>query len=473
MSSPSSQPEIVAGLRSSALRGGAYLAGRQLVGMLLSLAAVLVTTRVIGPAKYGIYAAALGICATIQNLGTVGIGVYLVRQPGEADERDYHLSSTVLGVLGVSMALATLALVPVIVRWVNIPGLGPVLRVMTLSLVFQLFAIPANARLERALDYRRVALIDLTAQVIYVLLTFVLAVMGAGAWALVAGFCLQQAAICLGAHRAAKYRPRFHWDSARFRHMAHYAMGFFASQSVWQFRNLANPMIVGHFLGAADVGYVSIAIRMIELLTFMKNAAWRISFAVLGRVQHDTRRMLLAINEGMKLLNLAVGPVLVIFGLIGVWVMPLAFGVRWQPAMRIFPFIALSYLTNSLFNLQQSALYVIKKNWQVTEFNLANVILFLGAAWTLVPRLGINGYGWAEVVSLASYGVIHLSTRKYIGRLDYGMVGLWWSSLSAALFWQYLGLWIVLLPAAVLLWPATLRQLRGYALAMRGAAYGA
>ena len=67
------------GLRSKIVEGGALLMGRQLASMGLSLIGLLLITRIIGPAAYGPYVAALGICQYAQSLGQAGIGVYLVR----------------------------------------------------------------------------------------------------------------------------------------------------------------------------------------------------------------------------------------------------------------------------------------------------------------------------------------------------------------------------------------------------------
>ena len=48
-----------------------------------------------------------------------------------------------------------------------------------------------------------------------------------------------------------------------------------------------------------------------------------------------------------------------------------------MPALGVFPFIALSYLENSVFNLHASVLYLLQKNWEVTWFNCAHVAYLL------------------------------------------------------------------------------------------------
>src|SRR5689334_20930932 len=94
------------GLRGKVLQGGALMMGRQLMTMCLSLVGLLMITRIIGPAAYGSYVAAVGIYLYAQNLGQAGIGVYLVRAAEEVDERTCRVATTLL--LASAVALVTL-----------------------------------------------------------------------------------------------------------------------------------------------------------------------------------------------------------------------------------------------------------------------------------------------------------------------------------------------------------------------------
>src|ERR1700749_4176287 len=83
-------------LTNKVFQGGVMMMGRQLVSMGLSLIGLLVITRIIGPAAYGPYVAALGICQYAQNLGQAGIGVYLVRAAGDVTDHTFDVATTLL-----------------------------------------------------------------------------------------------------------------------------------------------------------------------------------------------------------------------------------------------------------------------------------------------------------------------------------------------------------------------------------------
>ena len=55
------------GLRHQIVTGGAYLIGRQTLGMALSLAGTIAITRLIGPTNYGLYAGAFAISRVVRR----------------------------------------------------------------------------------------------------------------------------------------------------------------------------------------------------------------------------------------------------------------------------------------------------------------------------------------------------------------------------------------------------------------------
>src|SRR5437867_6827935 len=65
---------------SGTLRGGAYLASRYGLGVLVSLGNMLVMTRWIGPHSYGLFLTAIGLVAFLSTLARAGVVVFLVRR---------------------------------------------------------------------------------------------------------------------------------------------------------------------------------------------------------------------------------------------------------------------------------------------------------------------------------------------------------------------------------------------------------
>lgn len=441
-------------LRRKVMQGGAFLALRQGAGVVIGVLGVLLLTRRIGPESYGLYAAAVGIYTFLQSLALCGINVYLVRRGGGEQREVYDQAATLLLLLGTAGMAAAVAVTPVLESWMRLPGFAPLARTTFAALPIVLLGQVALAQLERRLDFRRVAMLELGGQLVYFAVALPLAFDGFGPWAPTIGWVAQQLLLAGTLLATARYWPRFYWSRTLAREIATYGISFSSSMWAWYLRTLVNPLVVGRFAGADTVGSVALAIRLVEYLSFVKTATWRLSIAALAQLQSDRERLRRAVSEGIRLQLVALGPLLVAFGWIAPWAIPRLFGPQWLPVLDVYPFIALSYLVNAVFSLHSSALYVLRRNWEVATFHVVHVAMFAGTALVLVPPLGAVGYGLAELVALASYGMLHYRLTTEVGEPNYGAAVVWTLAFGAALFYRY-AWWTTLGLALVALLPSS------------------
>lgn len=440
-------------LRSKVMRGSAYLIFREGLGMFISIGNVLLVTRSIGPGQYGIYTAAFGISQILYTFGHLGIGIYLIRQEGEQSRQDYNQAFSLLLVLGSIFVVGGLLCLPLIEAWLRIDGFAPIFKVFTFfSFVTILSQIPL-AKLERNLEFKRIAGIELLGQLLLFAVSLSLAIRGFGAWSPTIGWCAQQVQTAILLWTTAQIRPRLCWDWQRAKAMLSYGFGVSASSWVWYLRTLINPMIVGRFAGETAVGQVAIALRLLDMLGFAKNTTHRISIAALSQLQSDFSRLRRALSEGIELQVLVLGPLLVAASWIGPVLFPIVFGQEWTPAMEVFPFLAIACLFNGAFNLHCSALYVLRRNWEVTVFHLAYVLVFAALSLVFLPKVGLVGYGWAEAITVITYAIAHGFLIRMIGNLNYHVAGLWVAAFGLALFSYQIGWWVAGVLGAVMLLP--------------------
>jgi O-antigen/teichoic acid export membrane protein len=454
-------------LREQVLRGGAFLIARQGLGLVLSLAALFLVTKIIGPSAYGVYASALGLVSFVLQIASLGVNVYLVRSP-DLDEKDYQAALALYGWIGLALLVLAFPIGKALQLYTKINGLDWVTTVLLLGLPVFLIGRVFLAKLERTLDFAHVAVAELAGSLSYLLVAVPLAWQGWGYWAPSFGWLMSQgvATLLYARFAAIPLRPRWHWE--RVRAMLEYGMGFSASLWVWQIRILALPLVVAPLAGPQGAGYVALAVRLVEALSFVKSATWRLSISALARVQQEISRLRYAVEEGMYLQVLALGPFLLAFAWLGPWLVPRLLGEAWSEALLVYPFIALAYLVNGVFSLHSSALYVLRYNWQITLFHFVHVVILFPAAWWFVGRLGFVGYGLAELAAFASYVVIHRYFASVLGALDY-KAALWIVlAFGSPLFWQFLGVWAFLPFVLWLISPGTWRTIALYAKILGG-----
>jgi O-antigen/teichoic acid export membrane protein len=421
----------VGGLRSKVIKGGALMVVRQALGILLSLIGVLFVTRVIGPEEYGLYGVSYGIVSFLGGLGVWGLDVYLLRKTSNPEQQEYDQAFTLLLCISGTFAIALVLGRNIIAGMLKLPEVAPLLPALGLTIPISLLNLPLTIKLDRDLNFQRVAFIELVSQISYYVIALPLANHGAGAWSPVSGLWAQQITMIVLTFFSTNLRPRLCWKPSLIREMLRYGLSYSFAGWIWQLRSLINPVIIGRFAGAEAVGFVALAIRLVEMLAFAKSVTWRLAMAALAKLENDRTRLRRSVEEGMRLQALAVGLPMAGFSVVASVLLPLVFGKDWTPVLQVFPFIAIGYLANSIFNLHSSVLYLFGKNLEVAWFHAAHIVLLAGSAFVLVPYLGIIGYGWAEICAIASYFVIHIYTAKEIGSPNY-TVAIGWFTISVA-----------------------------------------
>jgi len=426
-------------LRNRAIKGGAFLFVRQGAGIVVSVAGVLLVTRLIGPYQYGLYAASAGIVTFLSTFGVWGLDTYLLRKTADPNEHEFSQVLTLLALISAVLCCGLIALRSMVANFLKMPQELSILTAMSFAIPLTILTVPAVVKLDRDLNFKQVAVNELISQIIQYAVTLPLAFAGFGAWAAVAGFLMKQVCLLGLSYTASHLCPRLHWEYSLVKRMVRYGLGYSCSMWIWQLRGLVNPLIVGRWVGAEAVGYVAVAVRIADTLAFASNVTWRIALPALAKLNNDAARLRNSVVEGMRFQAASVGLPLAGFALAAPLLIPLGFGHNWASAGKLFPFIALSYLSNAMVTMASSVLYLFGKNIQMTVFSTLHIVLFAGSAALLVPRVGYLGYGWAEILALPAYLVIHLVLVEAIGRPSYSAAAIWYATSAGAILLGAIG----------------------------------
>ena len=454
---PTVDPETT--LRAQVTHGALFIALREGVGVLIGLVGIVALTRLIGPGSYGLYAAAATVLNYLCTLSQWGLELNLVRRPGDLPANGLDQAFTLAIGLGLAGLLVGLAVAPWIEAWTGMAGFALPARVLSLAVPGVLVAQVPRALLARRLEFKSLARMEITGQIGFYMVALPMAAFGSGAWAPVAGWWLQSLIVWTLLFRASGYRPHLVWERPLAREMLRDGLTFSAANWVWQARSLVNPLLVGRIVGVVSVGYVDLAIRFTDNLGFAKVAASRVSLAALARVQQDKERLRRAARDGARLQVLAIGVLLVGFAWVATRVVPIVFGDRWLPVLVVYPFVALESLCNSVFNMQISILFILRRNLDVLIFHSAYLLSLVATASVFLRSHGLVGYGAGVLMALLSYAVLVGLAARRVGGIDVTLAGAWAAGFACALFVPLLGPWLALPLLVVILWPNTWREI--------------
>ncbi|KAA2236921.1 oligosaccharide flippase family protein [Salinarimonas soli] len=450
------------GLRRKALTGAAMMAARQLVSIFLKLIGVVLITRYLGPERYGSYVAALGVYQFLVAVGSVGINIALLRHEGDLDRSYIGTATTIVVIISAILLILIELAMPSLAWFIGVQGFAELARWLFLALPLQLLILIPMTQIERRLDYKPLTMIEISGQVLYYSIAAPLIISGEGPVALVAAYLLQQIATIIITHLYIGRAPNLNWDTNIARTIISSGITFSLANWIWMGRSLVNPLIIGSQLGAYAVGIVSLVVGILEMLTILKFVAWRLTIAVIARFPDDHDRIRRAITQGMELQIISTGTFLLGFGWLGHWIVPIAFGERWLPALELYPYVAIVYLTTAPFNMMTATMSALGFNKYLAYFHVSYIVSFATAAFILVPIFGIRGYGLGEIAALPTYLLLHALLTRQIGAPNYRIAALWWTAAAIGLFWRELGVWAIVAPFAVLGLPVSWKRLYGY-----------
>ena len=460
------------GFRRLLMQGAALLMGRQIAAMVIGVLGIFVVTRALGPTAYGAYAASASFYLFALNFTQTSLSAFVVRSSQKLSRENYFALTTFAVALGLIAAALVIAASFFLAPWVQIEHFAAYVAVQIFCLPVQLAATVAGAQLDARFSYRPTAVIDLAGQAVFYGVGSLLILLGLGPWALIAAFVLQRLGECVYYHRAARYAPRFGWSRPLILETFKYYTTFSAATWLWHSKALVNPLVVGHFLGAAAVGQVNLSVRIVEVLSFVRGSAWRMAIPTLSRLGDDRPRLRAAVEQGIQLQLLGVGLPLWGFGCVAPFLLPWFYGRDWQPVLTLYPLLAVSSLTNCVFILHWATLTVSNRPRPFAMGNFLNAALFTIAAVLLTPRVGIVGLGLGEICGFLGYAALWNPVWSIVGALNLRLAALWWAAFAIGLLWPYVGLPAALAPIGLIcLIPASVAELRSLATLATSALY--
>lgn len=391
------------GIRELLVREGALMG--------LTFAGGVVLARVLDPIDFGLFGITTFLVNVLALFGDCGLAPSLIQRKKALSDLDLRVGFTLQQVLVTSV---------VVLIWVAAPwlaGLYPeappelmwLIRVLAFSLYLTTWRSMSALQLERSLNYRRLALVEVVEKLSYQVIVVGLAVLGFGVWSLIAGV-LAQGVLGTGlVYRLAPWRVRLAFDRAIAREILAYGIPYQTHRIVGNMKNWLAPTLVAALIGPEAVGF---------LMWGGGNGRWplrllrnvmRVSFPHFSRLQDHPA-------EVERLLSKYQGYFLV---LTGFWLALLAaaghdltawiYTEKWLPAVPVLvlvaaqlSLIALAWSTKSAL----SALGHVKFNTKVT---LVNAVLSLGIGTGLVFAVGFIGVPLGQIAA-------HLLTLPWLYR---------------------------------------------------------
>lgn len=384
------------GLRVAAARGVLWTSLRTWGSRLATLLVIAILARHLDAHAFGVMALAVAVMEIIRVVLTEGLTRAIVQRP---DLDQDHLDSAFWISAGAGALLCLLGVLSAepLARLFNEPDFAAVFRALSVSFVLTALSTTQMGILQRNLEFRKLAVRDLTATLLGGAAGIVLAVGGAGVWALVTQHLVQAAVALVVLWTVSPYRPGRQVSWPRLREILTYGMTTQAIHLVSQAGQRSELVFIGTLLGASTLGFYSMAHRVLQLtMQLFGQTISIVAFPVFSRMQHDPERIRNALHTASRASSVIAFPTLLLLSAMAPQVIYVMFGASWGMSGRLLQIMALVGLVNIVTYFSRALMLGIGRaggelGWVVFFTSTKIVALFAGLPW------GVEGVAWAVV----------------------------------------------------------------------------
>jgi O-antigen/teichoic acid export membrane protein len=316
-----------------ALSGLKWNAAARLAGQLLNWAVTLVVIRLLTPADYGLMSMTIVFVGFLGIFSDLGLGLSVV----QSKDLDEQLLRKIYGMVLVShVALFALlfAAAPLVAAFFGDPQLVPLVQVISTQFALSAVSWVPGAMMTRQLRFRALSIIEFVSFATSALVTLLLALHGAGVWALVLGsFSKMLSRIVL-----INFACRVHFKpSFDFRGLGK-ALSFGGLSTLngvlWHLFSQIDALILGKIAGKEALGIYTVAMQLATLpLSKVLSVVQPIAFPTFSRLQHDLPRVANAVLRAVRAAMLIAFPVFFGLSAVAPELVTVVLGHKWQAAL--------------------------------------------------------------------------------------------------------------------------------------------
>ena len=372
-----------------------------------------VLAHLVAPADFGLIAMIAVLTGFAALFVDLGLGPAIVQLP-KIEER--HLSSALWANLaaGTVAMFAVMALAPAVARFYGEPQLFALILVGAPVFLFSSLSGVQTALLRRAMNFRRLVVLESVAFAAGNFVAIGMAVSGLGAWSFI-GLALTTSVLTATLLWVTSgWYPQLRPDRRSLRELWHFGSHLTGFNVVNYWSRNADNLLIGRFLGPIDLAFYNRAYNlMLAPVTLVSSTGSGPMFSALSRTQGEkeqTRRMYL---RSVRWVSVVSFPCVVMLFLLAEPLIAAVFGQEWLATVPILRILCICSLLQCLFQVN---------GWVFASQGRTDLMFRLGIVWTVgVVVAFVIGLNWGVNGVATSYAccniLIAIPSFFFSGRL--------------------------------------------------------
>ena len=336
------------GLGKASLRSGITVVAARGVNIFVQLASTVVLARLLSPHDFGLVAmvmALVGFAPMLIDLGT-----------SEAAAQKTHISRTEVSSLfwlNVAIGAGSAALLALssglIARFFGEPSLASIVLVLSCTLVLGAMYNQHYALMRRVMEFRHIAMIDISANVVGSMVSVAMAFAGWGYWALVAKPIVTSAMTVVSVWICCPWvpgRPRLTSDV---KELLGFGMGVAGFTMTDYVARSADRVALGYFYGAGPLGYFQNAFTVYSnLLSILTEPLHNIAVSGLSKLRGNLDELKRSWATALSSLTFFSSMAFAMLAVTGQDFVVILLGPKWAPAGPLLCILAVKGIAQSV-----------------------------------------------------------------------------------------------------------------------------
>jgi len=380
--------------------GTKWSAASQISRQGMQLVVSIILARLLSPSDFGLFSMTLVLTGFVALFNDLGTSAALI-QKKEINEALLCSIFWINIAFGAMTTIAIFLLAPFAATFYHEPRVTVVLRVLCWIFVISSLSILQKAVLERTLQFKKLAKVEIIGTTFGSCVGIGLAIMKAGVWSLVFQGITVACVTAVLFWRSSNWRPKiiFRWDELRT--VTNFSLNLLGHSVVNYFARNIDYLLIGRFLGAQTLGYYTLAYRI--MLYPLENIAWvirRVTFPFFSRLQDDDAKLRQIYLYIVRTIALFSFPIMLGLIVSSEPFISTLFGSKWSQAAPLLKILAPIGMVQSLATMNGS-IYGAKGRTDL-QFRVGIVFtLLFGACFAIGLQWGILGVAVVYAITTA------------------------------------------------------------------------
>lgn len=388
-------------LREATVKGILWLFSGRVLQHVVNLLSLPILARLLTPAEFGVMSAALLVIDFSNSVSMLGLSPSIV-QKLELDRRHVQTANTSGLVLGCLFTLIIYLSAPLVERIFQMDGLKEVVQIMSGVFIIYGIGMTPTALMRRNMRFKQISFIPWTTKIVYAVVSIVLAILGWGVFALVAGRVATALANNLIYVVLQPVKPTFYFSKSAFNDLFKFGSGMSLSMIVNYFGRQGDFLLVGTFFGSVALGLYSRAYRLMNLpVAFIGQTLVNVLLPAMSKVQNNNETMRRTFAEGNIALMFVVLPLSAFSAIMSSEIVIVLLGSQWLEAIPLFRILSLAMFFRVAYKVSISMIAAKGHSYDVFVRQIIFSVVVLGTVY-LGTSFGLEGVAWAMTFSLVA-----------------------------------------------------------------------